>query len=193
MNTADRMSKLTPKQAAFVQEYLVDLNGTQAAIRAGYSPRTANEQAARALAKASIQAAIQAAMKKREERTQITQDKVLKELAMLGFANMGDYMRTTADGDPYLDFSKLTREQTAALQEVTVDDYLDGRGEDARAVRKVKFKLADKRAALVDIGKHLGMFTEKLDHTSSDGTMSPKSPFDGMDIDTLARIAKGEK
>jgi hypothetical protein len=68
---------------------------------------------------------------------------------------MADYMQSTDEGDPYFDFSKMTRDQAAALQEVTVEDYLDGRGDDARAVKRVKFRLADKRAALVDIARHL--------------------------------------
>lgn len=71
-------SGLKPKQQAFVDEYLVDLNATQAAIRAGYSERTANEQGARLLANVSVQAAIRERMRDREERTEITQDKVLK-------------------------------------------------------------------------------------------------------------------
>src|SRR5208283_5099994 len=83
------------------------------------------------------------------------------ELAKIGFANMQDYMGSTPGGDPYLDFSKLTRDQASALAEVTVDDFVDGRGEDARAVKRVKFKLHDKRAALVDLGRHIGMFEDR--------------------------------
>jgi phage terminase small subunit len=95
--------------------------------------------------------------------------RVLHELAKLAFANMADYMRVGPDGDPVLDFSKLTRDQAAALVEVTVEDFLDGRGENARQVRRVKFKLADKRAALVDLGKHLGLFKDRVEHTGKDG------------------------
>lgn len=76
---------LTAKQAAFVREYLVDLNATQAAIRAGYSKKTANVIASELLAKPNIQSAIQEEMKKRAERTEITADKVLKEFAKLAF------------------------------------------------------------------------------------------------------------
>lgn len=71
---------MTPKQTRFVEEYLVDLNGTQAAIRAGYSPHTANEQAARLLANASIREAIEQAQAKRSRRTAITADWVLRKL-----------------------------------------------------------------------------------------------------------------
>lgn len=161
--------KLNGKQKRFVEEYLIDLNATQAAIRAGYSEKTARQMGTENLAKPVISAAIEEAIAKRAERTEITQDMVLRELAKIGFSNMQDYMKTTPDGDPYLDFSNLTRDQSAALTEVTVEDYFEGRGEDARAVKRVKFKLADKRAALVDIGKHLGMFTTRVELTGKDG------------------------
>ena len=163
------MKSLTNKQKAFVEEYLVDLNATQAAIRAGYSAKTADRIGPELLGKTWVAEAIQEAMAARSERTEITSDMVLRELAKLGFANMADYMKCTSDGDPYLDFSQLTRDQAAALVEVTVEDFVDGRGEDARSVRKVKFKLADKRAALVDIGKHLNMFVERKEITGKDG------------------------
>jgi phage terminase small subunit len=88
---------------------------------------------------------------------------------------MADYMRVGPDGCPRLDYSTLTRDQAAALQEVTVDEYVvpdpDGPDEAGKRsclpVRKVKFKLADKRAALVDLGKHLGMFVERQEHSVS--------------------------
>lgn len=160
---------LNDKQRRFVEEYLVDLNATQAAIRAGYSEKTAGAVGFENLKKPEIATAIADAQAERSTRTEITADAVLRELAKIGFANMADYMRAGPDGDPYLDFSQLTRDQAAALIEVTVEDFKDGRGEDARDVRRVKFKLADKKGALVDIGKHLGMFKERIEHSGPDG------------------------
>jgi phage terminase small subunit len=93
---------------------------------------------------------------------------VAEELSKIGFANMKDYMRVGPHGDPVLDFSAITRDQAAALIEVTVDDYVDGRGEDARDVRKVKFKLADKRAALMDIAKLFGWIIDKQEFREVD-------------------------
>ncbi len=72
--------KLTPKQARFVEEYLIDLNATQAAIRAGYSAKTANEQGAQLLAKLSIRQAVAEAQAVRSKRTEITQDEVIQGL-----------------------------------------------------------------------------------------------------------------
>lgn len=163
------MSKLTDKQIRFVQEYLIDLNATQAAIRAGYSERTAYSQGHRLLKNDSIQAQVRQAQDERARRTEITADKVLEEFARIGFANMQDYLRMTAEGDAFVDLSRLTRDQAAAISEVTVEDFKDGRGEGARDVRRVKFKLSDKRAALVDMGKHLGMFIERKEVTGKDG------------------------
>jgi phage terminase small subunit len=149
-------------RARFVEEYLIDMNASQAALRAGYSPRSAHSQGSRLLKDVEISTQIAAARDQQTERCQVTADKVIAELALLGFANMKDYMKATVGGDPYLDFSQLTREQAAALTEVTVEDFTEGRGDAARDVRRVKFKLADKRAALVDIGKHLGMFVDRI-------------------------------
>lgn len=152
---------LNPRQERFVQEYLVDLNATQAALRAGYSPNGTRQTAYNLLSNPDVEEAIAKAREKLANKHGVTIDRIVSELALLGFSNMQDYMKATPGGDPYLDFSSLSREQAAALTEVTVEDYTEGRGEDARDVKRVKFKLADKRAALVDLGKHLGMFQER--------------------------------
>jgi phage terminase small subunit len=156
---------LTPKQERFVREYLIDLNATQAAVRAGYSRKTAHSIGHENLRKPDIQRAIAQSQKTLATKLEVTAARIVAELAKIGFANMQDYMRVGADGDPCLDFSKVTRDQAAALCEVTVEDFKDGRGEDARDVRRVKFKLADKRAALVDLGRHLGLFKEKIERS----------------------------
>ncbi len=160
---------LTAKQKRFVDEYMVDLNATQAAIRSGYSAKTARSVGSENLTKPDIASAIEKRQKRLADKYEVNQERIVAELARIGFSNMQDYMRSNSEGDPFLDFSNLTRDQAAALAEVTVEDFKDGRGEDARDVRRVKFKLHDKRAALVDLGKHLGMFKERVEHTGKDG------------------------
>lgn len=93
-----------------------------------------------------------------EERVGITLEAVVDELGKIAFSNFGDYMRVTSDGDPYINLSDLTPAQTAAIKSITVEDFTEGRGEDARDVRKVKVELHDKKSALVDLGRHLGGF-----------------------------------
>jgi phage terminase small subunit len=131
---------LRPKQARSVEEYLIDLNAAQAAI----SAKTARIIGYEDLTKPYIAAAIETALAKRSKRAGLTGDMVIDELRKIAFANMGDYLRAQPGGDPYPDFSMLTRDQAAALREVTVNTYVEGHGENARAVRLIKFKLGDR-------------------------------------------------
>ena len=84
------MKKINPRRVLFAYEYLKDLNATQAAIRAGYSKKTANEQGARLLANVSVKQLVKKLKSQREKRTEITQDKVLKEIALLAFSDIRD-------------------------------------------------------------------------------------------------------
>lgn len=182
-------SELTPKQQKFIEEYVVDLNATQAAIRAGYSEKTAYSMGSRLLKDVEIVNALTKYRASLAKDNDITPQRIVAELAKLGFSNMQDYMRPTADGDPMLDFSQLTRDQAAALTEVTVESYKDGETE--KQVKRVKFRLADKRGALVDLGKHLGMFTEKIEH-SGQVTMHHKPAHKAI-IDRYIERHKAEK
>lgn len=125
------------------------------------------------------------------ERLAITKERVLGELAAIGFANMGDYMRAGPDGDPVLCFANLTREQTAALAEVTVEDFKDGRGEGARDVRRIRFKLHDKRGALVDLGRHLNLFPRQVELTGKNGGPIETRRLTDLTDDELLSIASG--
>lgn len=158
--------KLTRKQQKFVDEYLVDLNGTQAAIRAGYSVDSARFIATENLSKPYIAAAIDVAM---AASPGITRTRIVNELALIGFANMLDYMQLGPNGEATINFSALTREQAAAIGEITVDEYTDGKGEEARPVKRMKFKLSDKQSALEKLGKALGMFKERHEHSGPGG------------------------
>ena len=103
-------------------------------------------------------------------RLAINKENVLSELAKLAFANMADYMEIGADGQPRLDLSALTRDQAAAIHEVVVETRIVQRDDGPPViVSKAKFKLADKRGALVDLGKHLGLFKDRVEHTGKDG------------------------
>ena len=154
-----KMAKaLTAKQQVFVQEYLVDLNATQAAIRAGYSKRTAEWIGPQLLGKTHVSEAVQKAMAKREERTEITQDRVLKEYAKLAFL---DPRRFYDDDGQLLQVHELPEDVAAALSSMEV--VTERAGELELAVRKIKF--SDKKAALDSIARHLGMFKDKTELT----------------------------
>jgi phage terminase small subunit len=100
----------------------------------------------------------------------VTKEAVLGELAKLGFANMADYMKVGPDGLPVLDFSGLTRDQAAAIHELVVETRTEERDDGPPIVIvKTRFKLADKRGPLVDLGKHLGLFKDRVEHSGRDG------------------------
>lgn len=144
---------MTNKQKRFVEEYLIDLNATQAAIRAGYSPRTANEQGTRLLANVSIQEAIAKAMAERSRRTGISQDRVILELARIAFVNASDVI----DPEDASVLAGAARDDLACIQVVKVKQSNSEKGE----MTEREVKLADKLRALELLGKHLGMFEQK--------------------------------
>lgn len=160
---------LTAKEEQFCREYLVDLNATQAAIRAGYSERSAKQTAYRLLERDRVQARVKSLMDRRAQRTEITADRVLQEYAKLAFANQIDFFEVTEDGRVVVDLARLTPDQAAAIQEIrqeatTVVEQGDGEdGKDAHLLTlNTKVKLHDKKGALDSIARHLGMFNDKL-------------------------------
>lgn len=154
-----RKKALTPKQAAFVREYLIDLNATQAARRAGYSERAAEVQGCRLLSNAKVQTAIQQALKSREKRTEITQDRVLRELAKLAFSDMRSFARWNGDSITLNDSEVLSDDEAACVAELSQTTTEHG--------GSIRFKLHDKRAALELLGKHLGIFVDRIDLTGN--------------------------
>ncbi|MEG9482771.1 terminase small subunit [Mannheimia sp. HC-2023] len=148
-STSKSVGKLTDKQKRFVEEYLIDLNATQAAIRAGYSEETARQIGAENLSKLVIQEAIQQAQNKRSERTQITQDDVLNGLLEVIAMSTG---------------KKVVVETDVAKNEKGELIGFD--------IAKTKFEPAAANKALELLGKHLGMFKDKVDLINSDGSLN---------------------
>ena len=150
------------KQQRFVDEYMIDLNATAAAKRAGYSNKTAYSQGQRLLKNVEVEAAILKAQAARSKRTEVTADRVLQELALIGFADMATYLNLADGKVERRDWSNLPAGATKVIQEITQEEHTGGRGHDVGGVRRTKFKLHSKLDALEKMGRHLGMFTEKL-------------------------------
>ncbi|HWQ76568.1 MAG TPA: terminase small subunit [Syntrophomonas sp.] len=166
------MAKLTAKQQRFVEEYLVDLNATQAAIRAGYSAKTAEVIGFENLRKPKIQELINKAMQGRSERTEITADRVLQEYARLGFFDPRKLFND--DGSPK-GIHELDDETAAVLAGLDVIEIWEGKGEDRHFVGYLKkYKLADKKGALDSIARHLGMFNDRLEFSGQVNTNTDK-------------------
>lgn len=149
------MAKLTNKQKKFIDEYLVDLNATQAAIRAGYKEKTAYRTGAENLRKPQIQREIQKRMQERQQRTEVTQDMVVKELAAIAFAKATDYVEIRSNGV----FGTVVIKPTTNLSDQQIR-AIAGIKEGANGI---EIKLNDKEKALELLGRHLGMWNDKLD------------------------------
>lgn len=156
---------MTDKQKRFCEEYMIDLNATQAAIRAGYSPKTANEQGAQNLVKLSSY--ISQLQAEQSRRTGICADRVLQEIAKVAFANAGDII--TKSGELKDD---AARDDLAAVQSVKVKFF----GEDG-IEREVR--LNDKLKALELLGKHLGVFNGTT--ASDDQLAQVRKLLEGVD------------
>lgn len=146
---------MTPKQLAFVQEYLIDLNATQAAIRAGYSRHTANEQGARLLANVSVRSHIEKAQAERAERTKIDADWVLRTLAEEKAADLADLYDETGTMKPIKDWPMAFRRGVVVGVE-TVEEW-QGVGEERKPVQIRKIKMTDRTKHLELIGKHVNV------------------------------------
>ena len=152
---------ITPKKQRFVDEYLVDLNATQAAIRAGYSAKTAHSQGPRLLDDVDVKELIADAMAKRAEATKITAERVLQELGRVAFFDPRRLLN--ADGSPR-QINELDDDTAAVLAGMDISEEYEGSGDERRFVGYTKkVKLADKVGALNLAMRHLGMLTDKLE------------------------------
>ena len=145
---------MTERQKRFCEEYLIDLNATQAAIRAGYSAKTAKEQGCQQLTNINVRARIDVALAARSKRTGVNQDRVIRELARVAFANATDVV----DFETAELIQSATSDDTAAIASVKVKiiPTSDGLGIER------EIRMADKLKALELLGRHMGMFTDNL-------------------------------
>ncbi|MDH1531002.1 terminase small subunit [Acinetobacter johnsonii] len=165
------MANLTPKQQRFVEEYLIDLNATQAAIRSGYSEKTAKSIGQENLTKPDIQKAIEEAQNKRQEQTQIDAAYVLKRLVEIDQMDVLDIMDDDGNVKPLRDWPKIWCQYISNIETISMDD---GEG----WLKKIKWP--DKVKNLELLGKHVsvGAFKDKVEHS---GKLEIQSLSDLMD------------
>lgn len=143
------------KHERLVQEYLIDLNQTQAAIRAGYSPKSARQQASELFAKPNIASRVKELMAERGKRTGINQDRIIRELARIALVDPTNVV----DMEDARLLEDATEDDRAAIASVKVKKVA---GEEFESVER-EIRFADKLKALELLGKHFGMYTDKLD------------------------------
>lgn len=181
------MAKLTDKQKRFVEEYLIDLNATQAAIRAGYTEKYANTNASKLLQNTTISQYIRERQKELSRKTEITQERVIKELALIAFSNNADYahvieknMKVEVDGTlvDVLD-EKGTPVTYRTVEPVLTEELTEEQKRALAVIKKgrdgLEIKSCDKVKALELLGKHLGIFTDKIEANVNDTTRSELS------------------
>ena len=161
------------RQWLFCQEFVVDENAAQAAIRAGYGEKGAKQQAARMLPNVDLQRALAALRAARAQRLEITADRVVQELALVAFSDIGQVMDFTGANVKLRPANAIQEQARRALASMKVKRYLEGHGDDAREVEVTEFKFWDKLSALLKLGQHLGMFTHQVEHTGENGGAIP--------------------
>ena len=150
------MAKLTPKQERFIDEYLIDLNATQAAVRAGYSPKYSNSNAPKLLQITAIQVAIQKRRDELSRKAEITQERVLEEYARIAFFDPRKLLNPDGTPKPLNEIDEDTARAIAGLDIEVVG------GDDGLAQVK-KYKIANKLGGLDSISKQLGFFEKHND------------------------------
>jgi phage terminase small subunit len=172
------MGGLTDKQAKFCVEYLIDLNGTQAAIRAGYSENTARAIASENLSKPDIVEELNRLRGEIAKTTKITPERILQEYARIGFSDVRKTLGANGELKNPQDWDDDTAASIAGVEVVT---RTSGYGDDAAVEYVHKIKTWDKKAALDSMAKHLGMFDGKK------GVEDPETPQEEQDLRAVGR------
>ena len=145
---------LTDRQRLFVKEYLIDFNGTHAASRAGYSPRTTKQMGTENLSKPAIMRAIQKELRRLQRKSAKKAEDVILELSRIGFSNIRDYLEWGPDGMRIKDSTQLDPEQAAAISEVI-------NGQNGNGGQVTRITLHDKVRALIRLGQYFGLWDRK--------------------------------
>ncbi|MDR1515435.1 MAG: terminase small subunit [Synergistaceae bacterium] len=159
---------MTPKQTRFVEEYLIDMNATQAAIRAGYAENTAYSVGQRLMK--NVETEINSALAERSKRTGVTADRVVQELARIAFVDTRQIFEWGPDGVTLRPSDELTDDEAAIVAEVSETRSAVG--------GSIKAKRFDKLKALELLGSHLGMFNDKVEVNA---TITPASILEALD------------
>ena len=151
----EKVVKITEQQKVFCAEYIIDLNATQAAIRADYSKKTARSKGCQLLTKVNIQKEIQKLKAERSERLQIRADFVVAELAKVAFSNIKRFLDIENDEVYFKDFKDIPDEHAAAIESIKV---MKKAIKDDVEIQTIQFKLHSKLNALEQLGRHLGIY-----------------------------------
>lgn len=174
------MEKLAPKQQIFADEYLIDLNATRAykvAYKSCKKDEAASVNGCKLLRNAKVAVYIDKRMKERSERTAIDQDRVLQELAAIGFANITDFVTTDGHNVEIKNTAEIEKNKLGAIAGIKW------------GANGIEVKLNSKEKALELIGRHLGMWNDKVELS---GNVNMSNPFEGLTTEQLIKLAGDE-
>lgn len=180
MHWRQQVPELNAKQQRFVNEYLIDLNATQAAIRAGYSVKSAEHIGYQLLQKTPVAEAIAKRQQKLAEKLEVTQERIVAELAKIGFADIRRAIKWNGhlikeednpDGGDVLVIKTIVSNHVTLIDSEELDDDTAAAiaSISQNATGGISLKMHDKKGALVDLGKHLGMFIDKHELSGPEG------------------------
>ncbi len=189
--TAPKDQGLTGKQEAFAVEYIRNGYNASAAYRKAYDAKNMSQEAiwvkaSELLKNGKVRVRVEELKKTALRRHEVTAERVIEELARVGFANMMDYMTPQEDGTCVLDFSALDRDAAAAIGSIEIDAIPKKDGDETFTVLKTKFKLHDKLNALEKLGKHLDIYAPDKHEVSGPGG----NPIEVIsDMESARRVA----
>ena len=203
------MAKLTDKQTLFISEYCIDCNATRAALAAGYSEDTAAKIGWENLQKREIAKPVREKLLEMASRAEITAGAVLRELALLAFADMGQYSTIDEDGNVRMDFRQMGPDGMRAVKKIKQEVQFVGDANEKMPILKTEFELYDKQAALDKLMRYMGLYAKdnerKVEHsgevnvkgvdappaaTSIDEWMGIKAKVDGVRAEQVAALAR---
>lgn len=152
--------ELSEKQESFCREYIVDFNANAAALRAGYAESSARQQGCKLLTNDNISDRISELSKKVVKKHDVTIERIIQEYSNIAFLDPIEVFKEDGSLKPLADMTESARR---ALSGIKIRSIGDGSG---GLVDITEVKIIDKRTALADLGKHLGMFIERIDHTT---------------------------
>lgn len=158
------VQKLNDRHIATIDEYMVNgFRKAEAMVVAGYKESYARRFAWAFFKQPLIREEIEKRRRMTRARVEVTEQRIVQEYAKIAFASFGDYVTIDEDGYAHIDLRGADDDMMAAIGEYTVESYMEKDGDDIRTVKKAKFKLSDKKAALDSLARHLGMFKDRIE------------------------------
>tara|TARA_R110000803_G_C11978839_1_gene320488 strand:- start:1495 stop:2103 length:609 start_codon:yes stop_codon:yes gene_type:complete len=152
------VAKLTNKQQLFISEYCIDCNATRAALAAGYAKESAHTIGWENLQKPAVAVAIREKLLEMASRAEITAGAILRELALLAFADMSQYNTIDEDGNVRMDFRQMGPDGMRAVKKIKQEVQFVGDANEKMPILKTEFELYDKQAALDKLMKYMGLY-----------------------------------